>query len=65
MLLENHDVVAVIEIWWDDFYDWTVAVGNYKPFRGTDEEEGEEVPLYQGTEGEELSMKNGQEQGAL
>jgi len=32
---------------------------------GTDEEEGEEVPLYQGTEGEELSMKNGQEQGAL
>lgn len=32
---------------------------------GTDEEEGEEVPLYQGTDGEELSMKNGQEQGAL
>lgn len=25
VLLENHDLVAVTETWWDDFHEWSVA----------------------------------------
>jgi len=25
VLLENHDIVAVTETWWDDFHEWSVA----------------------------------------
>jgi len=33
MLLENHDTVAVTDIWWDDSHDWNVAIDGYKLFR--------------------------------
>jgi len=31
--LENHDVVAITENWWDDPYNWHVAIDNRKLYR--------------------------------
>ncbi|PKU34846.1 nipped-b-like protein [Limosa lapponica baueri] len=31
--LENYDVVAIAEMWWDDSHDWSAALDGYKPFR--------------------------------
>jgi len=33
VVLENCDVLAVTETWWDDSHDWNVAVDGYKLFR--------------------------------
>ncbi|PKU38486.1 nipped-b-like protein [Limosa lapponica baueri] len=33
MLLESYDIVAITETWWDEPYDWSVAVEGYKLFR--------------------------------
>ena len=30
VLLENHDVVAIAETWWDDSHDWRAVVNGYK-----------------------------------
>ena len=32
MLLENHNIVAVTETWWDDSPDWSVAIDGHKLF---------------------------------
>jgi len=32
--LENHDVVAITENWWDDPYNWHGAIDNRKLYRG-------------------------------
>ncbi|PKU43549.1 rna-directed dna polymerase from mobile element jockey- hypothetical protein [Limosa lapponica baueri] len=33
VLLESYDVVAIIEVWWDESYDWSVTIDGYKLFR--------------------------------
>ena len=33
VLLENDDIVAITETWWDDSHDWSVAINGYKLFR--------------------------------
>ncbi|PKU33327.1 rna-directed dna polymerase from mobile element jockey- hypothetical protein [Limosa lapponica baueri] len=33
MLLESYDIVAITETWWDESYDWSVAIDGYKLFR--------------------------------
>ena len=40
VLLENHDIVAVTETWWDDSHDWSVAIDSYKLFRRDRRERG-------------------------
>ena len=65
MLLENHDVVAVTETWWDDSRNESVAIDDCKLFRRDRQEgRGESVAIYirKGIECEELSLKNSHEQ---
>lgn len=31
--LENYDIDAIMESWWDDSHDWSAAIGGYKIFR--------------------------------
>ncbi|KAK4810520.1 hypothetical protein QYF61_004483 [Mycteria americana] len=31
--LENYDVIAITETWWDDSHNWSAATDGYKPFR--------------------------------
>ena len=46
-LLINHDVVTIIETWWHDSYDWSVAVNGYKLFRrDRQERKGRAIALY-------------------
>ena len=33
VLLQNHNVVAITETWWNDSSDWSVASNGYKLFR--------------------------------
>ena len=33
VLLENLSIVAITETWWNDSYDWSVAIDCYKLFR--------------------------------
>ncbi|PKU36737.1 nipped-b-like protein [Limosa lapponica baueri] len=33
MLLESYDIVAITETWWDESYNWNVAIEGYKLFR--------------------------------
>ncbi|PKU33700.1 glycerol kinase [Limosa lapponica baueri] len=33
MLLERYDIVAITETWWEESYDWSVAIDGYKLFR--------------------------------
>ena len=30
---ENHDIVAIIETWWDDSNNWSAVMDGYKLFR--------------------------------
>ncbi|PKU33270.1 mitochondrial fission process protein 1 [Limosa lapponica baueri] len=30
---ESYDVVAIMEMWWDDSHDWSAALDGYKLFR--------------------------------
>ncbi|KAK4813674.1 LOW QUALITY PROTEIN: hypothetical protein QYF61_017641 [Mycteria americana] len=30
---ENYDMVAIMETWWDDLHNWSVAIDGYKLFR--------------------------------
>ena len=34
VVLENHNIAAVTKTWWDESYDWSVAMDSYKLFRG-------------------------------
>jgi len=29
----NYDLVAIMEMWWDCFHDWSAAVDGYKLFK--------------------------------
>jgi len=29
---ESYDLVAITEMWWDDFHDWNAAMDGYKLF---------------------------------
>ena len=31
--LENYDLIAVTETWWDESHDWSAAIDGYKLFR--------------------------------
>ena len=33
MQLENYDIVAITETWWDDSHNWSAAMDGYKLFR--------------------------------
>ncbi|KAK4833030.1 hypothetical protein QYF61_027412 [Mycteria americana] len=33
MQLENYDIVAIMETWWDDLHNWSAAMDSYKLFR--------------------------------
>ncbi|KAK4831467.1 hypothetical protein QYF61_017715 [Mycteria americana] len=33
VLLESYNLVAIIETWWDESHDWSVAVDSYRLFR--------------------------------
>ncbi|KAK4822039.1 hypothetical protein QYF61_006952 [Mycteria americana] len=44
---ENYDTVAIMETWWDDSHNWSVAMDGYKLFRrGRRDRRGGEVALY-------------------
>lgn len=63
MLFEKHDVIANTEPWWDDSQDWNGYQWlsmTTSSSEGTGKEGGEEVR--EGTECEEMSLKNGHEQ---
>ncbi|PKU48706.1 nipped-b-like protein [Limosa lapponica baueri] len=47
LLQESYDIVAITETWWDESYDWTVAIDGYKLFRrDRRERKGGGVALY-------------------
>jgi len=29
-LLESHDIIVITKTWWDDSYEWSVAINSYK-----------------------------------
>lgn len=60
VLLENHDIVAVTETWWDDSRNESVAIDDCKLFRRDRQEgRGESVAIYirKGVECKELSLR--------
>ncbi|PKU46097.1 rna-directed dna polymerase from mobile element jockey- hypothetical protein [Limosa lapponica baueri] len=60
MPLERYDTVAITETWWDESYDWRVAIESYKLFRkGRRGRRGVGVALYvkEWIECEEMSPK--------
>jgi len=63
--LENRDIVAVTEIWWDDSYNSSMDINGYKQFRrDRPGRRGGGIALYikKGIECEELSLKKGHKQ---
>ena len=65
VLLENHNIVAITETWWDDSHDWRVAIDGYKLFsRNRQGRRGGSVSIYirKGIKCEELSLMNSHEQ---
>ncbi|PKU42055.1 hypothetical protein llap_7636 [Limosa lapponica baueri] len=65
MLLESYDIVTITETWWDESYHWSVAIDGYKLFRRDRQgRRGRGVALYvkERIEGEEMSLKNSQEE---
>lgn len=64
-LLENHNVVAITETWWNDSYDWSVPVDCYELFRRDRRgRRGRSVAIYimNTIEPEDLSLKYSHEQ---
>lgn len=64
-LLENHNVVAITETWWNDSYDWSVPVDCYELFRRDRRgRRGGSVAIYimNSIEPEDLSLKYSHEQ---
>ncbi|PKU28413.1 mitochondrial fission process protein 1 [Limosa lapponica baueri] len=65
VLLQSYDIVAISETWWDESYDWSVAIEGYKLFRRDRQgRRGRSVALYvkEWIESEEMSLKNSQEE---
>lgn len=64
-LLENHNVVAITETWWNGSYDWSVPVDCYELFRRDRRgRRGGSVAIYimNAIEPEDLSLKYSHEQ---
>ncbi|PKU36968.1 hypothetical protein llap_12730 [Limosa lapponica baueri] len=60
VLLESYDTVAITETWWDESYNWSVAIEGYKLFRRDRQgRRGRGVALYvkEWIECEEMSLK--------
>ncbi|PKU29771.1 rna-directed dna polymerase from mobile element jockey-like [Limosa lapponica baueri] len=60
MLLERYDIVAITETWWDESYNWSVAIEGYKLFRrDRQRRRGGSVASYvkEWIESEEMSLK--------
>lgn len=65
VVLENCDLVAITELWWDKSLDWSVTVDGYRLFREDRAgERGREVALRikRWIKCEELSLKSSHEQ---
>ncbi|PKU39070.1 nedd4-binding protein 2-like 2 [Limosa lapponica baueri] len=64
MLLESYDIVTITETWWDESYDWSVAIEGYKLFRRDRQgRSGRAVALYVKEWIEcKMSLKNSQEE---
>ncbi|XP_014813222.1 PREDICTED: uncharacterized protein LOC106897227 [Calidris pugnax] len=65
LLQESYDIVAITETWWDDSYDWSVAINGYKLFRrDRSGRRGGGVALYvkKWLECEELLLKSSHDQ---
>ncbi|GAB0175367.1 hypothetical protein GRJ2_000001900 [Grus japonensis] len=44
---ENHDIISIMETWWDDSHNWSAAVNGYKLFRRERQgRRGSDVALY-------------------
>jgi len=64
MLLESYDLIALIETWWDESHDWSVAIYGYRLFRRDRQgKSGGGIALYikKSMQWEELSLKNSHE----
>ncbi|PKU28821.1 glycerol kinase [Limosa lapponica baueri] len=59
MLLESYDIVAITETWWEESYDWSVAIHNKLFRRDRRGRRGGGVALYvkEWIESEEMSLK--------
>ncbi|PKU41567.1 hypothetical protein llap_8142 [Limosa lapponica baueri] len=60
VLLENYDIMAINETWWDESYDWNLAIEGYKLFRRDRQgRRGRGVALYvkEWIQSEEMSLK--------
>lgn len=66
-LLENYDLVAITETWWDKLCDWSVTINGYELFRRQKGGRGGGVALYvkRCIECEELPLKNSHEQAEI
>jgi len=65
MLLGSYDLTVLIETWWDESHDWSVAISGYRLFRRDRwGKTGEGVAFYikKSIQCEELSLKNSHEQ---
>jgi len=65
VLLESYDLIALIETWWKESRDWSVAIDGYRLFRRDREgKRGGGVALWieKSIQCEELSLKNSHEQ---
>ena len=62
--LENYDLAAITEIWWDDSHNWNTTTEGYKLFRRDMKCRSEGIALYteECTDCEELPLRNGEEQ---
>jgi len=65
VLLANYDLIALTEIWWDEYHDWSVAIDGYRRFRRDRwEKRGGGISLYfrKSIQSGELSLKNSHKQ---
>ena len=65
MCLENNDLVAIRETWWDESHDWRTVIQGYRLFRrDRQRRRGGGVVLYvrKWTDCEELCLSNSHDQ---
>jgi len=65
VLLENYDLIALSETWWDESHDWSMAIDGYRLFRRDRwGKKGGSIALYmkKSIQCEELSLKDSHEQ---
>jgi len=65
VLLQNYDLIALTETWWDESHDWRVAINGYRLFRRDRQGKrggGIALCIKKSIRCEELSLKNTQKQ---